>query len=688
MSAREEALRKRAQLLQNQLADRSAQQQPEKPAAQENGQPAQRSARMTVFPGAPAGRPESVEDITLREMATPAISPAAGFSGAVAGAKAGSAFGPIGTFVGTVGGGAIGTFGGEIAEDALNQEDFDFARATEEALLSAGIDVGTLGVGKLLSPLKPAFFSIRNKLGFEPKEAAEEILNRVAQEGGRAGSPESIAATQLMLSSGGASLTPAQTGSASNLQVLGDRIARTGIFSQNVINKNLLEQSRIINERMGDLFSRAVSGGEGLGPENIGRVFFEGIQEGKLALGDAYQRGLTEISKTYGQATVPKTPILREAEQFLKDNEFAGGTASELNDQSLKFVQDFVSKLEAAPNSLTVSDLFKYEKKLQLRINELSDSRSAGFNSEASAQLSQLASRVRDRTTEVFGNVNPDLKNKFQSLKNQYSNGINQIIPKINKTMIDNASSKGAFYAIGDTLTSTGDKNQIDAFFSSIDRAYSEAAKEGRDLPFKSAEEVKDIVREGYVAKQFPGLGPDFDLRKYSKKAEFFETPANEEQARAILGEKYEPFKQLVNAMAEASVTPNSNLGELVARTKEYAAFSDLATGKVVSGGLQGTAAGAASVGVGGLSGAAAAGTILLAPVFLAKVATNKQNVNKIIAFNKKSFGSREALQTAATNLVADVFKTLSEEDKKEIRQSISAGRSVPTEPVMMQEEK
>ena len=593
-----------------------------------------------------------------------------GMAGAVTGARVGAPFGPVGIGAGLVGGGMLGTFGGSISSDALSSEDMDFARATEEALISGGIDTVTMGASRFL---KPAYFAMRRQLGFDPKDAAQEIVNKFTPggEGGQAGSAESIARTQNIFSEGGASLTPFQTGQATGLQNFGDRVARIGIFSEPIIQKNIDRQSSIINERMESLITDAVASTDEIAPQAIGDIVFSSIQQGKLALQDSYVRGLDDISNRFGKASVRKEPILNEAQRFLDDKAFAGGASTELDDSAVKVVNDLIEDLERSPSSLTVDDLFKYEKKLQTQINQLSDSRASGFNSIASAQLSELSGRIRERTLTLFENVNPQLRTDFLNLKNQYTDGIQTLIPNINKNMIDNASSKGMFSTIGNALTATGKPEQIDAFYNSVRRAYAEAKREGRDMPFESADEIVNRVRQGFIAKHM-NLGPNFDLRKYSKLSRYFETPANQERAKAVLGDKYAPFKQLVNAMSEASSKPDSNIGELMVRSKEFASLSQIAGGGFLAG-------------AGGLPGLVGAAGLLASPIFLAKAATNPKNVNKIIAFDKRSFGSQDALETAAINTMTDIFRSMSEEDQQEVRASLI--QEDPSMPAMMDSE-
>jgi len=92
--------------------------------------------------------------------------------GALGGAALGTAILPgVGTAVGGVIGGALGAFGGELAEDVMSEEDMNYANAAQEAAISVGLDVATLGAAKWA---KPAYFAGKRALGF----TAEEVCFR------------------------------------------------------------------------------------------------------------------------------------------------------------------------------------------------------------------------------------------------------------------------------------------------------------------------------------------------------------------------------------------------------------------------------------------------------------------------------------------------------------------------------
>lgn len=76
-----------------------------------------------------------------------------GISGSLAGAGAGFLLaGPPGAVVGGVLGGAGGSAAGSITSDYLEGVPLDYAEAAEQALISAGIDVVTIGMGSKIKP--------------------------------------------------------------------------------------------------------------------------------------------------------------------------------------------------------------------------------------------------------------------------------------------------------------------------------------------------------------------------------------------------------------------------------------------------------------------------------------------------------------------------------------------------------
>ena len=55
-------------------------------------------------------------------------------------------------------------------------------------------------------------------------------------------------------------------------------------------------------------------------------------------------------------------------------------------------------------------------------------------------------------------------------------------------------------------------------------------------------------------------------------------------------------------------------------------------------------------------------------PIFLAKAASNPKAVNKLLAFEKMTFKSPEAMEKFAAFIVSDTIDALSDEEQAEIR--------------------
>ena len=115
--------------------------------------------------------------------------------------------------------------------------------------------------------------------------------------------------------------------------------------------------------------------------------------------------------------------------------------------------------------------------------------------------------------------------------------------------------------------------------------------------------------------------------------------------------------------MEEASKDPLSNVGELAVRSKEIGAATSVA---------QGGAAMAAE-------NLITSGSILLAPVFMAKYAYSPKRVNQMIALQNYKFKEQDALFTAAGNLATDIYNELSDEEKYEVMSSVGFEGEMPS---------
>ena len=220
------------------------------------------------------------------------------------------------------------------------------------------------------------------------------------------------------------------------------------------------------------------------------------------------------------------------------------------------------------------------------------------------------------------------------------------------------SGNKGTFEGLGNALVGDGSLGATRALFDSIDEAFKQIG--GPTIYFAGAAEVKSTVRQGYLKKIMKDIGQEgFDTTKYKSLALDMANPKKQARLAFIMGDEYKSVKQLINTMAESSVKPQSNIGELALRAREFGTAQ--AIGASVLGGV--------AYGTGAVAEAAmGAALIFTVPLFMAKAAINPKHVNKILAFEKVDFkGNKTAMTTAMSNLVGDIMLDQTEDVREEI---------------------
>jgi hypothetical protein len=580
-----------------------------------------------------------------------------GLGGSLAGAAAGIPFGPVGMIAGGILGGSVGTGAGSLTSDVLEGEELDFQEAVKESLISAGFDVATLGLGKVL---KPAYLSAKAALGYTPKEVAEEII----KEGLETGSTESLKATQRILEEGGASLTRYQTGQASSLAVFAEKIGDAGLLSGKEATGNAAKVNQAAQSALNDI-ANAVDLRTGASPSDLGIAMFDIISAGRLALSDSYGDGLASISKRVVNKTVNTTGIKKQLELFLKNNSemtselIDGKTVSKaistLDDATVKFINSQLSGTLEYGN-MTAQSLLKVDKMLSQQMRQFGDIKSSNYNAVADRELGELQNILKQSFINTLKQADPKIAKEYELLKNSYKEGISGLLPVLNKNTILNAE-KGNFEALGRMLTTQTNSDKVQVFLNSIDEAYKQIGKrEGlpSEIAYGTAKEAKQVIKQSFLKNLIPDMSsPDFDIATYRKLASQFSKPDADKRLKIIAGQDYGRVKQIFNLFAEASKRPEGNLGTLFLRNKEYTAIAGAGVG--------------ASVG-GTIGAALGSGAILTAPIFLAKAASNPKAVNKLLAFEKMTFKSPEAMEKFAAFIVSDTMDALSEEEQAEIR--------------------
>lgn len=128
--------------------------------------------------------------------------------------------------------------------------------------------------------------------------------------------------------------------------------------------------------------------------------------------------------------------------------------------------------------------------------------------------------------------------------------------------------------------------------------------------------------------------------------------------------------------MSEASTNPQSTLGDLLLRSKEFQSVGTLANVGTLAAGT-----GAGILAAGGFGGIAGAIAVLTVPMVMAKVATSPKHVNKLIALDKAKEMSLAKSEKVVASIVSDVLDKMTEDELIELRNTIRDANLVQEDP-------
>ena len=600
--------------------------------------------------------------------------------GGIKGAQYGARFGPKGAVIGTVLGAVPTGIAGNLTSDLLQGEEPDYGKAVHEALIGMGFDVATLGTARLLKPL---YLKAQKSLGFSAKETAETIakeLNKVSA----AGTPESLRATQEILTERGASLTQFQTGQAPWWAVFAEKLGESGILSKQFADQNIANVNRAASEAIQEL-TDGIALRTTADSASIGQGVLDVVSSARVALQDAYGEGLDDILSKVGNKQVDISAIKGPLQEFLNRDVIVSRGFKEVVDpktgkivkkpfvkettalskDSLKYINDNITSILDAP-MMDVRSLLLLDKRLSKELRQLGDIKGNNYNEAAHREIGELQDILKDTMVRIIGQADPKVAQQYKNLKSSYKQGLEGLLPKINKNVILRAQDSD-YDAIGNLLVRQTNVSKIQSMLSSVDEAYRQLGRAGAkkgDIPYNTAKEAKKAIRAGFLKNLLPDVGEaTFDIKTYRNLAKEYAKPNNDKRLKVIMGEDYGRVKQLFNLFAEASESPTGNLGTIFLRGKEYSSLSQLVSAGVVTG------AGGVAGGVAGAS--LGLGAVLGIPFVLAKITSSPKAVNRLLAFEKKQFKSPEAMETASLLVVSDIMELLTDEEKAEVRETL-----------------
>ena len=594
-----------------------------------------------------------------------------GIGGSIAGAITGFLTPlPGGAVMGAILGGGLGSGGGSVASDIAMDRDVDVAKALTEAGMSVGIDVATLGLGKFVG--KPIWEGIKKALrrGDDPKEIVRQLARGDAQpliEAGKGAKrilPER-AESQMIAEDAGLSLTPTQLGPgvAPKFEITKELIGRTGFLSKNVFENTQEKIRELVQTRMRTL----IGSGENITDDVLGRGLLEAMQEGRDATIKAYGDTLEEISSTVKKGVIDLNILKGSLSGFVNRKEYKDALGnSKLN----KKTQDVIAELSDLMGDNTKASgkfLLDFEQALNTKINEVATF-GPNFDPTVAKQLTDLSKKIKVVTRREISKIDKEAGLKFGRLQRSYGKNMGTIYPKINKNFITNAKN-GGYSSLGAMFAQSGKIENIQAAMKSIDSAYKQIGKDTSQLSFKTAQEAKKAVAQGYIQKVIPNATrPDFDIKDFQQLAKDLKDPTEAKKIKIILGKGYSSFRRTVNLMSNASERPEGGLATLFLRSKEYTAVGGLG------------AAGATGL-IPATTAAVSAATILLGPVFMARAAVNPKHVNKLIKIDQLGNQTEKVMKLTSV-LINDIVDEMYAEGMSEdnIIKALKSPANLPQE--------
>jgi hypothetical protein len=301
--------------------------------------------------------------------------------------------------------------------------------------------------------------------------------------------------------------------------------------------------------------------------------------------------------------------------------------------------------------------IIDFEKALQRDINKAMPN-TAFSDPTAVKELTQLKKAVQKGVDDTLNTISPEAAATYRQLNKDFSDTMSGLLPKkLGRAFA--AADAQEFDTLGRMLLSSTNESNITLMMKSLDKAYETAAKAKMDLTnaaAPTADAARKFIKKGYMEGVFKGVDEATDLGKFRNRALQLSAPDALSRAKAVLGdEDFNQYKRIVNAISDTSTKDGSNLFGLAMRQREVQVL--LATGAI------GTAAGSGD----GSTTAMTAGLILLSPVVLARMATNKQAVNHLLALNTQVKRGLVDDQKIAAGM-ARIFESMSEDDREEIR--------------------
>ena len=589
-------------------------------------------------------------------------------AGGLAGAAYGTALGPVGTVVGGIVGGTLGAFGGSLASDAYEGERLNFEEALKEGAISAAFDVATLGAGKVLKPIARSLgvntadllVNISGRAKPKPAPQLADLPTNVAFD-----TPESLRITQQLLEEGGGSLSAAQTGQASFWRRTADEIGQIGLFSGSVSAKRVRANNKVLFTETQSLVN-GLDGSLTKTTGDLGEEIYGIVEAGRRAAEQLYGDGLEKITERYGNKTVGLGRLRSLVTDFEKQftNDIYGNT---LAPATQRVIDNLANGVFNAPTGKLTS-LLELDRIIGNEIKEAIPGTATG-SAKAHRQLSELRTQMRDtmETMLIADKRLPAAGKAYKLLKSTYGESMRDLLPELNASVI-RQGSRDNFEAIGRLFQNQGNVKRIESLMKSVKTAYRDvnranAGKTGDALitpAVKTADDAINMMRQSYMQTIFKDVqGDSVDFTAFRDLAHRLSRKEDLRKSQAIMGESFGRYRRLVNAIANSTKDEKRGLFNLAIRSQEINSVGRLA-------GTAGAVGGSAA-----FVGLPLAAAVLTIPSVLAKIATNKRAVNRLLALNGAVKKDPNITPDLIASGLAKVFAELSDEERESLQRDL-----------------
>lgn len=335
-----------------------------------------------------------------------------------------------------------------------------------------------------------------------------------------------------------------------------------------------------------------------------------------LAANEAYQV-ITDAGKN---VSVNVGSIANQAKARLKeaaDISVSGSPKIALSDNVVAKLKE-ISDLK---ENITFSQAHQFRSDLNAQLRAVKAE--FGANDPVVAVLTQNIKGISDAMDSAASKLNPRLKKAYDETSAFYRESITELFPETLAKLNNKTAER-----VGESIFAKGNVTEIEDFYKSLERAKT-------INPNLDVASVKNNLQRGYISGLIGAEGGDtaisslLALEKNLKDKKFlrtFNTAVDNKEIKDNL-------LLLVNAAKLSQQKPNNTFSLAISSAQANAAQGLLLL-------ATGYASGSGELGV--LGAAATAGGVLLTPRVLAKFATSKEGIKKLIAA-EQSFGKAKS---------------------------------------------